>query len=227
MFNLKKKKKVLHEDLIRRWLQDLDLNEKRNFAISALLHPLFKDYSFIDQFDFVDSADKQWALRELRAEWLKWKSLGSPPQQAPQQASLVPPSPLVPSSLAALQPAPALPREPQPIYKKERKVTLGNLLLMPIKKEESEKQPELDELDQYMKLAPETDPDVDVLDWWQKREHIWPKLTRMVKQFLAAPASSAGVERKFSAAGKMHDDLKKSTNDTLLENSLFAAFNTE
>ena len=39
--------------------------------------------------------------------------------------------------------------------------------------------------------------------------------------------SSAGVERVFSAAGKMHDDLRKSEKDSTLEHSLFAAFNTD
>ena len=42
-----------------------------------------------------------------------------------------------------------------------------------------------------------------------------------------APASSAGVERVFSAAGKMHGDLQKSAKDSTLEHSLFAAFNTD
>ena len=36
-----------------------------------------------------------------------------------------------------------------------------------------------------------------------------------------------GVERVFSAAGKMHDDLCKSEKDSTLEHSLFAAFNVE
>ena len=49
----------------------------------------------------------------------------------------------------------------------------------------------------------------------------------MVKQYFAAPASSAGVERVFSAAGKMHGDLQKSVKDTTLEHSLYAAFNTD
>ena len=40
-------------------------------------------------------------------------------------------------------------------------------------------------------------------------------------------ASSAGVERVFSAAGKMHGDLSKSAKDTTLEHSLFAAFHTD
>ena len=43
----------------------------------------------------------------------------------------------------------------------------------------------------------------------------------------ARPASSAGVERVFSAAGKMHGDLQKSAKDSTLEHSLFAAFNTD
>ena len=47
-----------------------------------------------------------------------------------------------------------------------------------------------------------------------------------VKQYFAAPASSAGVERVFSAAGKMHGDLSKSAKDETLEHSLFAAINT-
>ena len=32
----------------------------------------------------------------------------------------------------------------------------------------------------------------------------------MAKQYLAAPASTAAVERVFSAAGRMHNDLRKS-----------------
>ena len=42
-----------------------------------------------------------------------------------------------------------------------------------------------------------------------------------------APASSAGVERIFSAAGKMHGDLSKNAKDDTLEASLFAAYNTD
>ena len=41
----------------------------------------------------------------------------------------------------------------------------------------------------------------------------------------ALPASSAGVERVFSAAGKMHDDLRKAVKDETLEASLLASFN--
>ena len=49
--------------------------------------------------------------------------------------------------------------------------------------------------------------DIDILKWWRAREEKWPALAKMVKQYFAAPGSSAGVERVFSAAGKMHGDL--------------------
>ena len=60
----------------------------------------------------------------------------------------------------------------------------------------------------------EPDTEVDVLAWWKAKEPKWPALAKMVKQYFAAPASSAGVERVFSAAGKMHGDLQKSAKDS-------------
>ena len=59
-----------------------------------------------------------------------------------------------------------------------------------------------------------------------KNEYRFPKLAKLAKQYLAAPASTAGVERVFSAAGRMHSDLRKSMKDSTLEHSLFARFNT-
>ena len=53
--------------------------------------------------------------------------------------------------------------------------------------------------------------------WWQAKESKWPALAKMVKQYFAAPASSAGVERVFSAVGKMHGDLQKSAKDSTLD----------
>ena len=107
-------------------------------------------------------------------------------------------------------------------------MSLGNLLGKAKKeKKDDEPTPETDELEQY--LADTDVPDVDdpILDWWKVKARKWPALAKMVKQYLAAPASSAGVEHVFSAAGKMHGDLQKSAKDSTLEHSLFAAFNTE
>ena len=49
----------------------------------------------------------------------------------------------------------------------------------------------------------------------------------MARQFLGRPAASAGVERMFSKAGRMHDDMKMSQADDTLEHALLAAANTE
>ena len=68
---------------------------------------------------------------------------------------------------------------------------------------------------------------LDLLAWWKLKAAKWPALARMARQFLGAPASSAGVERVFSAAGNMHGDLRKSMKDQSLKHSLFASFNTK
>ena len=80
--------------------------------------------------------------------------------------------------------------------------------------------------------------DLDVLSWWKARDHDkaadpasgrpsgLPDLAKMAAQYLGRPASSAGVERMFSKAGKLHDDLKQKQTDDTLEHSLFAAANT-
>ena len=86
---------------------------------------------------------------------------------------------------------------------------------------------ERDELEEYLSSPLETDMELDLLAYWKLKESTWPKLAKMAKQFLAAPFSSGGVERVFSAAGKMHDDLRKAEKDSTLEHSLFAAFNCE
>ena len=69
---------------------------------------------------------------------------------------------------------------------------------------------ELDELEQYLADPEEPDINVNVLDWCggKMREAKWPNLAKMVKQYFAAPASSAGVERVFSAAGRMHGNAR-------------------
>ena len=58
--------------------------------------------------------------------------------------------------------------------------------------------------------------DTNPLDWWSVNGPNMPHLLKMARQFLAMPASSAGPERVFSSAGKMHDDQKKSLSEDTL-----------
>lgn len=87
-----------------------------------------------------------------------------------------------------------------------------------------------DEVERYLRLPeiPLQTPsgqDQDILYWWKEHASMFPNLSKMARQFLAAPASSASAERLFSAAGKMHDDLKKSTSEDTLEDMLTVAKN--
>ena len=87
-----------------------------------------------------------------------------------------------------------------------------------------------DELEKYLALPAEKNMDLDVLAWWKakdcKKDGL-PALAKMARQYLGRPASSAGVERMFSKAGKLYGDEKKGQEDETLEHSLFAAANTE
>ena len=57
--------------------------------------------------------------------------------------------------------------------------------------------------------------------------HFERRATAPCSRLARALRRAAGVERVFSAAGKMHDNLRKSMKDSTLEHSLFAAFNIE
>ena len=53
----------------------------------------------------------------------------------------------------------------------------------------------------------------------------WPHHRRMARQYLAFPATSAGVERLFSKAGLTFDDLRNQLNAGTLEDMLFSVEN--
>ncbi len=85
--------------------------------------------------------------------------------------------------------------------------------------------PEYNEVERYLRMPriPITDilgNDQNIINWWRDNESGFPHLTKMARQFLSAPTSSACAERLFSSSGKMHDDLKKSTNEATLESQL-------
>ena len=84
---------------------------------------------------------------------------------------------------------------------------------------------ELDEMDQYLACPQEADSDgFDLLLWWKRKERVYPALSKMAKQILAGPLSSAGAERAFSAAGIMHGDEQKGSTGDSLKAMLFATF---
>jgi hypothetical protein len=66
-----------------------------------------------------------------------------------------------------------------------------------------------------------------IFDYWNGKltghDHVkrtYPDVVRMWRQFHGCPASGGGIERVFTAVGKQHDALKKSTMDKTLESTL-------
>ena len=91
--------------------------------------------------------------------------------------------------------------------------------------------PPSSEVDKYLALPQQrailpSGAEASPLEWWKGQASGLPHLAKMARQFLALPASSAGCERLFHAAGRMHDDLKKSTTDETMQRVLNVYANT-
>lgn len=74
------------------------------------------------------------------------------------------------------------------------------------------------QVDKYLALpqVPQA-PNFDLLLWWKEHAHMFPDLARMARQYLALPATSAGVERVFSASGRFNNNLSKRVKEETLE----------
>ena len=73
-----------------------------------------------------------------------------------------------------------------------------------------------------------------IFDYWNVQlsghahvKRTYPDVVRMWRQFHVCPGSGGGIKRVFTAAGKQHDALKKSTMDKTLESTLKAGMNTK
>ena len=81
-----------------------------------------------------------------------------------------------------------------------------------------------DRLDLYLSLAQERKT-ICVLAWWRNFRLSAPRPAKIARQFLATPASSAGVERLVSAAGLTYGDLPGAMTEDTLAQRLFAMCN--
>ena len=71
------------------------------------------------------------------------------------------------------------------------------------------------ELNAYMRVQ-QVANDTDPLMWWKQHQQEFPHLSRMARQDLSVPASSASPERLFSSVGLVKSDLWGSLLDTTL-----------
>ena len=81
-----------------------------------------------------------------------------------------------------------------------------------------------DEADKCLKMAP-APHETDVLQWWTVHKVEFPSLSRMARQFLSIPATSASAERVFSLAGRIFGDHTQNQNDCTLEVRMWANVN--
>lgn len=204
---------ALHYDLENRLITKITGTEsEKRLYVATQLHPSFKHLDFTS-LENIPEAKRAWALAELRERWVNDFKPKAPPGPPPG-----PPPPL-PASDAG-QPR-KRPKTTSMFRLMQQGIVAANaappappVAEMP------------DELEQYLALpaVPLTE-DLNILKWWQARALQWPNLAKMVKQILAPPVTSAGVERVFSAAGRMHSDEQKSATGETLKHALFASFN--
>ena len=71
------------------------------------------------------------------------------------------------------------------------------------------------ELNAYMRVQ-QVANDTDPLMWWKQHQQEFPRLSRMTRQYLDVPASSASPERLFRSVGLVKSDLRGSLLDTTL-----------
>ena len=92
--------------------------------------------------------------------------------------------------------------------------------------EDEEAVPEEDELVKYLELPQITyKTEQDALDWWILHHRSFPNLGVMARQYLGCPASSASVERLFSAVGIAFSGKRKSSKSDTLSDIMFARAN--
>jgi hypothetical protein len=79
------------------------------------------------------------------------------------------------------------------------------------------------ELNAYMRVQ-QVSNDTDPLrvKWWKQHQQEFPRLDRMVRQYLAVPASSASPERLFNSVGLVKSDLRGRLLDTTLIDVMWA-----
>ena len=83
------------------------------------------------------------------------------------------------------------------------------------------------EADAYL-LEPAESMDTDVFGWWSKIGRVrYPHLSKLVRQFLGCPASSASTERVFSLASRVFGDQNQNLTPLNLEERMWAKSNRD
>ena len=88
--------------------------------------------------------------------------------------------------------------------------------------------PHKDELTAYLALPQiENDNEWAGLKWWKDHEGLFPNMSLVARQYLGCPASSASVERLFSAVGNCFTNKRKRADAQTIADLIFNKMNVE
>ena len=205
-------RELFHDDQTRRWVEELAVDVERFYIICSGCDPRFKSFTN-EHFPCITSAKHDQYIQWLRSEFeMIWAP--KPPQDSP---------PEVQSQAAEAQPQ----KHKNPGIGSRRVVSLAGIFASQQQHQDgpatptpsSKKFNPMAEMEDYLSL-PYEGIDCDALDWWASREARFPNLCRMVRQYLGCPASSASVERLFSAVERDFSKLRKHMKAGTLENHM-------
>lgn len=79
-----------------------------------------------------------------------------------------------------------------------------------------------DELDKYLKMCIDDQFKIpNPLPFWKRHQEKFPYLSKLARRFFSIPATSAGVERQFSAGGLLINERRSSLHPDTVEDVLF------
>tara|TARA_B110000027_G_scaffold129065_1_gene150191 strand:- start:176 stop:1351 length:1176 start_codon:yes stop_codon:yes gene_type:complete len=215
-------RQLYHERLVSRFDTELPLPVKKFFFVSSMLDPRFKKLQF-DGDDMLSAALRRSAIRWLTEEY-----------NANYKGKVYDPDSPAPDSPA---PDAAVNVTPPHDHQKRRKISAAGFFTPrvagsasnpppsapPVAKRSKEDTPHIDELKTYLALPQiEYQTEWDALEWWKENASKFPNLSRMAKQYLGCPASSATVERLFSLVGIAFSQKRKSATSGTIADLMFA-----
>ncbi len=227
-------RKILHDEVERRFFTEGREEHKEDLLVTTILDPRFKLMDFQGCIRDMKSLAERYLRDNYVADWAPRPTLENGMFALIFTISIVP---LLTFKSLTVAEGVTAPKEKktlkEPLKRRVKKVKTGlAAFAAEFFEYESEEEEEEEhnvprpnpvlysEVDYYLKLPAmsirKNGRDACPLDWWSVNCTQMPNLSKMARQFLAMPASSAGCERVFNVAGKLHDDFRKSINDETL-----------
>ena len=200
-------RQAYYDDLCERWLEEMDTDHYYFWFNCSILDPRFKSLDNILGLTDSDKTDARASFDSLyRMHWAPAVDMElSVSDSEPIDVDAAPPT-----------------RNETAVCGRRSHVNLVSFL-SPQSGEriQPESNAKKNELEVYFAL-PDADLSTDPLLWWPRHEKLLPSLSRMARQFLGVPASSAAVERLFSGVGKDFAKQRQAMNEETLEEVTWA-----